>query len=398
MGVIFSPASEAEIAEAVHQALAQDTPLEITGGGTRRGLGRPVQAAGELSLARLSGIELYEPGALTLVARAGTPLSEIEAELARNNQRLAFEPMDHRPLYASEGAPTIGGVVAANISGPRRIQAGACRDFLLGVRFINGRGEVIRNGGRVMKNVTGLDLVKLMAGSHGTLGVLSEVSFKVLPDSERQATLEIPGLDIKEGVAALSKALGSPFEVTGAAYIPASDMASRTLIRVEGFDAQVTYRVEKLKELVAANADTAIIQGKAHEDLWKNIRDAAMFAGTDEVVWRLSVKPGDAPSLYRAILEEADARMLFDWGGGLIWVGVQDGQNAKAGLIRRLVRAHGGHATLMRGPAALRSSVSPFQPLPRPVARLSEEIRKRFDPAGIFNPGRMFTQGGQDAD
>ncbi|MEM7711725.1 MAG: FAD-binding protein, partial [Pseudomonadota bacterium] len=194
------PETEAELAEIVRGANA---PLSVRGGGTRH-----VPAAGEpLTVSGLTGITLYEPGALTLVARAGTPVAEVEAALAAEGQRLPFEPMDHRGLLGTEGAPTIGGAVAMNVSGPRRVQAGACRDSLIGVRFVDGEGTVVKNGGRVMKNVTGYDLVKLLAGSRGSLGVLTEVSFKVLPAAATQATLRLDGLKVADAVRAMAAGL-----------------------------------------------------------------------------------------------------------------------------------------------------------------------------------------------
>ena len=209
------PESEAELAEMI--AGAREA-FHIRGGGTRAiGVTTAPQV---LETGGLAGITLYEPGALTLVARAGTPLGEIEAALAAEGQRLAFEPMDHRGLLGTQGAPTIGGVVAANVSGPRRVQAGACRDFMLGVRFVDGTGTVVKNGGRVMKNVTGYDLVKLISGSWGTLGVLTEVSLKVLPQPETAACVMIDGLSEAEAQEVMSRAITSPFEITGASHAP----------------------------------------------------------------------------------------------------------------------------------------------------------------------------------
>ena len=370
---VVRPATEAELAEAVRVSTG---PLRILGGGTRP-VGRSV-AGQALSTAGLRGVELYEPGALTLVVRAGTPLAEVEALLARERQRLPFEPMDHRPLLGTEGQPTIGAVAAANVSGPRRVQVGAARDFMLGVRFVDGTGTVVRNGGRVMKNVTGYDLVKLMAGSWGTLGVLTEVAFKVLPAPETAATLTVAGLDVGRAVEAMSAALGSPFEVTGAAHEPGRG----TMIRIEGFDASVTYRAERLVALLEPFGDVAVERDpKAVAEAWRGIRDASTFAGTAEDVWRISVRPSAAPEVARRL---GDARLLLDWGGGLIWAGVAPGTDVRAALS-----GVGGHATLIRADAATRGRLGAFPPQAAPVAALSAGLRRRFDPRGILNPGLM---------
>ncbi len=283
------PKTEAELAEIVS---ATEDPLRIQGGGTRD-IGAPMGGV-TLSVAGLSGVTLYEPGALTLVARAGTPLSEIETMLAAEGQRLAFEPLDYRALLGREGVPTIGGVMATNSSGPRRIQAGAARDFCLGVRFVDGRGQRLKNGGRVMKNVTGYDLVKLMCGSWGTLGVLSEVSLKVLAIPETEVTLVGRGLKDDAAIARLSAALGSPFDVTGAAHI-----GGETRVRIEGLSASVTYRAAALQAEILRGFD--LIEGEASAGLWKELRDVTPFANTPGAVWRISVKPSDGPVLVAAL-------------------------------------------------------------------------------------------------
>ena len=277
------PQTEAELAELIRDA---QSPLSVCGGGTRG-----IAVAGTpLGTSALNGITLYEPGAMTVVARAGTPVAEIEAALALENQRLAFEPMDHRALLGTSGEPTIGGVMAANISGPRRISVGAARDFLLGVRYVDGMGSIVKNGGRVMKNVTGYDLVKLMAGAHGTLGVLSEVSLKVLPCPETSATLILHGLTDAQAVAALAKALGSPFEVSAAVHDPAK---AETMLRVEGFEQSVSYRVAQLQTLLGG--ETTVEQDSTAR--WAAWRDVSGFAEAGEDIWRISCKPSDAPAL-----------------------------------------------------------------------------------------------------
>ena len=373
----MQPASEGELAEAVRGAKG---PLAVRGGGTR-GLGRAV--AGEaLSVTGLSGVVLYEPAALTLVVRAGTPVAEVEMLLAAEGQRLPFEPMDARGLMGTGGVPTIGGVVAANASGPRRVQAGACRDSLIGVRFVDGTGAVVKNGGRVMKNVTGYDLCKLMAGSFGTLGVLTEVAFKLLPAPAAAATLTLSGLDDVRAVRAMAAALTSPFEVSGAAHAPGQG----TWLRLEGFEEQVAYRAERLAERLAPFGAVAVERDAgavtAH---WAGLRDVAAFHGRPGDVWRLSVKPSDAPGIVaRACAEACAEAVQYDWGGGLVWLIVPEGTDLRATLGRIA-----GHATLWRASPETRGRILPFAPEPGPVAALSAALRARFDPRGILNPGLM---------
>ncbi len=367
---VLTPADEGELAEAIRGARGG---LRILGGGTR-GAGA---AGAALSVAGITGVTLHEPGALTLIARAGTPLADVEAALAAEGQRLPFEPMDHRALLGTDGAPTIGGVVAANVSGPRRIQAGACRDSLIGVRFVDGTGTAISNGGRVMKNVTGYDLVKLMAGSRGTLGVLTELSFKVLPAPETEATLILDGLAHAEGVAALSAALATPCEVSGAAH-----RAGRTLLRIEGFTDSVAYRAGRLRTALARFGDAKLEDDPARSaELWRAVRDVKDFAERPGDVWRVSVKPTDGPAIAaRAAAEE----VLFDWGGGLIWLLVPPGTDLRARL-----GDFRGHATLVRADAATHARLGTFHPEPAPLAAIAAGLRAKFDPRGVLNPGLM---------
>lgn len=372
----MTPETEQELAEMVKGAAG---PLRITGGGTRD-IGAPV--VGEaLSTSALSGITLYEPGALTMVAQAGTPVAQIEAALDAENQRLAFEPMDHRILLGTSGAPTIGGILAGNVSGPRRIAVGACRDHALGVRFVDGAGTIIKNGGRVMKNVTGYDLVKLMAGSFGTLGVLSEVSLKVLPKPEHEATLVLHGLDVARAVAAMSDALGSPYEVTGAAYVPRDD-AYVVMLRLEGFERSVGYRLAALKDTLAAFGEISKIDGAESVAAWRTIRDVAGFAEIGGDVWRLSVKPSDAAGVVTRL--GGDCAVMLDWGGGLIWALAPAGTD-----LRARIGTWGGHATLIRASLETRAALQVFQPENPTVTALSQGLRAKFDPRGILNNGLM---------
>ncbi len=379
-----SPDSEAEVAHLVKEACDAKRPLKLVGGGTKAGFGRPINTSGTLDLGRLSGISLYEPGALTIIAQAGTPLADVEAALAAEGQRLPFEPMGYNTVFGTSGTPTIGGTVAINNSGPRRIQAGACRDSLIGVRFVSGEGEIIKNGGRVMKNVTGLDLVKLMCGAHGTLGVLTEVAFKVLPANAREATLLFEGSSVESAVGLMSKALCSPFEVTGAVHFPQA--GGQTALRVEGFEGQVDYKLEQLRALLAT--DSTVLEGVAHDALWQRARSLEDFAGTAPL-WRISVKPSNGPEVVAALEAHCDAKVMMDWGGGLIWAEVADETQAAAEIVREAVGRLGGHATLVRESDALRGSVPVFQPQPARLAEISEDLRRRFDPAGVLNPGLM---------
>jgi glycolate oxidase FAD binding subunit len=364
------PGSEAELADMVRAARG---PLRIIGGGTRSALGKPVP--GEvLETSGLSGITLYDPGALTLVANAGTPLAEVEAALATENQRLPFEPMDMRPLLGTEGAPSVGGMVAANASGPRRVIVGACRDSLIGVRFVDGQGRIVKNGGRVMKNVTGYDLVKLMAGSWGTLGVLTECSFKLLPVPAAQATLIGAPANPADAVALMSAALGTPFEVNAAVR----DVDGRVCLRLEGFAQQVAYRTRSLID--ALGGDWQVLEAEDSAALWRNIRDVTAFADKAGDVWRVSVKPSDAPALVAKIA----APVQMDWAGGLIWALVPEGCDLRARL-----GPIAGHATLIRGSEATRAALPVFHPEPAPIAALAAGLRAKFDPRGVMNPGLM---------
>jgi glycolate oxidase FAD binding subunit len=373
----LQPATEDDVAEIVRDAAARRAPLAIRGGGTR-GIGHDV--AGEpLSTAGLTGITLYEPGALTLVVRAGTPLPEIEAALAAEGQRLAFEPWDARRLTGANGVPTIGGVAATNASGPRRIQAGACRDALLGVRFVDGTGAVVKNGGRVMKNVTGLDLVKLMAGSHGTLGIITELSLKVLPRPEATATVVLDGLDAAAAGRAMTAALATPYDVTGAAHVPRGlGDAPVTLLRIEGTETSVPRRAAALAAALADHGTARVMDGPGE---WEWLRDAAGFSGRDGAVWRVSVKPSDGPRLGAAL---APADLIYDWAGGLVWALAPEDVD-----LRTAMAGIPGHATLIRASTAARDRWGVFHPEPAPVAAIAAGLRARFDPAGILNPGRM---------
>lgn len=388
----YEPGDEADLVATVSAAVEARAPLAIEGTGTLRGLGRPIQVAAALSTAKLTGITLYEPAELVISARAGTPLAEVEAALAAKRQRLAFEPPDWRALYGAPGRPTVGGVAAANLSGPRRIMAGAARDGMIGIRAVTGRGEVVKNGGRVMKNVTGYDLVKFLAGSYGTLAVLSEVTFKVQPMPEIEVTLAIDGLDDRRAVAALSSALGSPYGVTGAAHVPAAGgEGARTFLRLDGFAASVDYRLGRLADHLARFGTVSRIDSEASAAVWSAIRDLSALAAPGDIpVWRVSVSPGRGPDVAEAARQAFPCRILYDWGGGLVWIAGGAGPDAGAAIIRDAARACGGYATLMRAPEPVRAGAEIFDPPAAALMALTRRLKETFDPAGILNPGRMY--------
>lgn len=389
-----SPGTEEAIAAVIAQAHAAREPILVEGHGSKRAMLRPVQAARTLSTRNYAGVTLHAPTELILSARSGTPIAEIAATLAEGGQQIIAEPPDLSALLGGGGA-TLGGVVAANLSGPRRVAWGAMRDHVMGMRFVNGSGEVLRSGGRVLKNVTGLDLCKLLAGSQGTLGVITEITLKVLPAAERAGTLVLPGLDARRAVAALAAALGSPFGVSGAAFLP-EDAAARApelsgfaggvaLARLEDFAPNVAYRLAKLR----AELGGEMLDDAASRALWRRIRDAEVLqAAPDDAVWRVSVRPSAGPEA-AAALEEAGARLFLDWGGGLIWA-AGPATAAMHGAVERAARGHRGTWMVMRAPESLRAAVNVVPPEGAALARMTRRVKAALDPAGILNPGRLY--------
>jgi glycolate oxidase FAD binding subunit len=397
----YTPTTAAEVLATVAWAAAEESPLEILGHGSKRGIGRPLQTEHTLDLSRLPGVTLYEPAELVLSAKAGTPLAEIERLLAENGQQLAFEPIDYGPLLGGEPKKgTIGGVLATNLSGPRRLKAGAARDHILGISAVSGRGEAFKSGGRVVKNVTGYDLSKLMANSWGTLAVFTDVTFKVLPSAETEVTLAIRGLLDDHAAAAMALALGSSAEVSSAAHLPervaarvaggslGSDAA--TLLRVEGFGPSVAYRIAALKDRLKHAGPLEEISGETSLNIWRDVRDCAPFAdGLEKPVWRVSMAPAQGHQMVLALRMQAAVSVFYDWQGGLIWLRMEE-DDPEAALLRGLLRKHGGgHATLVRAAPSHRAAVPVFEPQAPHLAALSARLKAEFDPKNILNPGRM---------
>jgi glycolate oxidase FAD binding subunit len=382
---------ESDVVEAVRVARLEGVKLDIVGGGTRAGLGRPREDRHRLSSAAMTGIVFYAPAEMTLCAKAGTRIEAIEAAIAEHGQMLPFEPMRPRPLWDCGDEPTLGGMVATNLSGPRRPSAGAVRDGVLGLRLVNGLAETIRCGGRVTKNVTGLDLTKLNCGAYGTLGVLTEATIKLAPKPEAEGTLVIRELGHSKAIEAMTRALGSPFGVSGAAWL-ASGMGrefSRTLLRLEGFADSVDYRARRLASLIGEFGEIAALTGEESAALWRSVRDAEFIAEPrDRAVWRASLAPSRAAQFVAGLGEMALAH-AYDWGGGLVWVATACSESAAA-AIRRAVSSASGHATLMRAPDALRATVEVFEPPSALGLRLSRGLKQSFDPDGVLNFGRMY--------
>jgi glycolate oxidase FAD binding subunit len=399
----FSPQNTAQIADVVSWAVSQAKPLEVMGHGSKRDVGRASQYAASLDTAGLVGITLYEPEELVLSARAGTPLADILKALGEQGQELAFEPPDLS--VALGGAPdpgTIGGAIASNFAGPRRIKAGAARDHFLGVTAVSGRGEIFKSGGRVVKNVTGYDLCKVLAGSWGTLAVIADVTVKVLPAAETQASVLLSDLEPSAAVRAMCAAMQGICEVSGAAHMPVEAAkrsgvaavggagAAVTALRVEGIEASVRYRCAMLVEQMSAHGAVAVLGDEASRALWRELRDVALLeVRPDRVLWRLSVPPASGAGVHAHISERRDARALFDWSGGLVWIDTGADGDGGAALMRAAIAPCGGHATLIRAGDALRATVPVFQPASAGLEALSRRLKQGFDPSGILNPGRM---------
>jgi glycolate oxidase FAD binding subunit len=402
MSDYHKPSSLKDIEATVQWAIDVGKALEVIGHGSKRAMGRAAQYDATVDLSSLSGVLFYEPQELILSAKAGTPVAEITALLAVKGQELAFEPMDYGPLLGGPpGRGTIGGIVAANISGPRRIRAGAARDHLLGVVAVSGRGESFKSGGRVVKNVTGFDLCKLLAGSWGTLGILAEVTLKVLPLAPSEATLAVLGLSDAEAAGAMAAAMATPLGISGAAHLPdyvasrfdgLSEAEATTVFRVDGYASSINDCMDGLRRAVRPLGTTVSLDRATSRRLWRAIRDVQPFWADgpcgDRPLWRVSAPPIRGHEIAAKI---SPAAMLFyDWAGGLIWIAPPVTQDCSAGEIRRAVAAAGGHATLVRASPAARASLDPFQPESAALAALTKRVKDNFDPKGVLNPGRMW--------
>ena len=400
---IERPVDERELSGLVAEAARTRWPLEIVGAGSKRRAGRPMDVSGLLTTRNLRGITLSEPSEQVISARAGTLMSVLDAELAKHNQMLAAEPVDLGPMLGEPaGQATVGGMVATNVSGARRIQRGAVRDHLLGIRCVNGRGEIVKWGGRVMKNVTGYDLCRTLAGSWGTLGIFTELTLRAIPKAEETRTLILLGQPDAIAIEVLCQAMSTPFEVSGAFHIQAS-LAKKlrlpgvaeagttlTALRIENFSPAVAYRAQRLKDLFVPFGELLELDHFRSLSFWEELRQLSFLQGSTTPVWRISTAPKMGPRLVESISRYRACQAAYDWSGGLIWLEVTDSGDAGADDIRRVVATLGGHATLIRAEPNVRKIVDVFPPLEAAVQRLSDGVKKSFDPLNILNPGRMY--------
>jgi glycolate oxidase FAD binding subunit len=389
--------STQDIVDIVRSHAEAHRPLAIEGSGSKSGLGRPADAETLLSVRGLSGITSYQPDELVLTAWSGTPMREIWDALAEKRQQLAFEPAASALYGSGNEAGTIGGVLATNLSGPRRPSAGAARDHFLGFSAVNGLGEEFKAGGKVVKNVTGYDLPKLLAGSMGTLAVLLEVTVKVLPAPEKQRTVIVPVPDVATGHYCLTAQLQEAFEIDGAAFLPAAVAARSSVdlvrapgsalaaMRLTGSPVSVGDRCSALRAAVSLPSEE--LHSMRSQALWAEINEVApLLPAAASALWRLSVPPASGAKIATALGQGED--WLMDWGGGRLWIARQDASAEDAGIIRTVAATAGGHATLVRGPDVLRRAIDVF-PMEAPLALL-KRTKAAFDPHGILNPGRMY--------
>jgi glycolate dehydrogenase FAD-binding subunit len=397
-----------DVEQVVRAAIASEQPLEIIGHGSKRLIGQPMATNALLDLSALNAVTSYEPSELIITVQAGAPLADVQSLIDSKNQQFAFEPVDTAPLLGTASKATIGGMLGAGFAGPRRIKAGGARDHLLGAHGVSGFGDSFKAGGRVVKNVTGYDLCKLLAGSWGTLAVMTEVTLKVMPRPESERTVVLHGLDDLTANRAMTAALGSPFDVSGAAHVPKSALQrpvnglgkhgwpseALTVLRLEGILASVEHRAAALRGLLAPFGAGQIIEDDAASaGIWHSVRDVMPFATSGAMgawpVWRIVCPPAAGGALGHRLSQETGGDVLYDWGGGLIWAALPPKPDAQALTVRQHVNALGGHATLVRASDELRRKVDVFHPQPAGLAALSERVRQSFDPKSILNRGRM---------
>jgi glycolate oxidase FAD binding subunit len=396
-----------DVEQVVRAAVAGEQPLEIIGHGSKRLIGQPMATNALLDLSALNAVTAYEPNELIITVQAGAPLADVQSLIDSKNQQFAFEPINTAALLGMPNNGTIGGMIGAGLAGPRRIKAGGARDHLLGAHAVSGFGDSFKAGGRVVKNVTGYDLCKLLAGSWGTLAVMTEVTLKVMPRPESERTVVLRGLDDVTANRAMTAALGSAFDVSGAAHVPTSALRSEvsglaelgsplaavTLLRLEGITASAAHRAAALAKALAPFGAAEILQDAASAAVWGSVREVQPFAADGALgawpVWRIVCPPAAGGALGQALARDTGGDVIYDWGGGLIWAALPPRPDAQAALVRPRANAVGGHAMLLRASEEVRRNVDVFHPQQGGLADLSERVRHSFDPKHILNRGRM---------
>lgn len=378
MADAIRPDSADALAAIVAEAARDGTRLRLRGGGSKDAVGAPTPAARIVDMRGFFGVVDYDPPELVLTVKAGTPLAEVQALVADKGQMLAFDPFDHGAILGGAvGEATIGGIVAAGVAGPTRVSRGAARDHLLGFVGVSGRGERFVAGAKVVKNVTGYDLPKLITGSWGRLAAITELTLKVLPAPRVRLTLGIAGLDPAAAISAMARAMGSAAEVSAAAHLQDWDGAPLTAIRLDGFPSSVEARAAILTRLVDGIVPLADEEATR---LWPVITTAAPLPASVPL-WRIIAPAAQMPKVMAVV----HGAWLLDWAGGLLWMASADDPQA----IRAAAMQAGGHAMLVRADAEMRAVVPALHPQPKALAALEERVRRAFDPAGVFETGRF---------
>ena len=398
----FKPSSREEIAEIIKNCYKKSIPLEINGTKSKNKIGRNFQSEKTLDLSGYSGIIEYKPEELYIKVKAGTPLKEILEAIDKNNQQLAFEPIDFGFLFEGKSnGGTIGGAIACNFAGPRRFKVGSARDHVLGFQGINGKGEIIKSGGTVVKNVTGYDLCKLVSGSYGTLTVLTELSIKVLPKSESSKTLIINNPHLKKAMEYLGTALSSSTDPSGGVFYPErfennfvfNDLTHKgalTAIRIEGPTNSVDQRISRLvKELSLLENEYSVLDNFQTDLFWSKTRNLEVFSNLKNNLLRVIVPVSETLNVIQK-LKKYEINYFLDWGGNLIWLELEQISLKILREIKEITKEHSGYFTIIKLEDDLKASADIFTIDPIKY-KISEKIKKSFDPKRIFNPGKMYS-------
>ena len=404
------PHTEKEVSNFIKKFYKSSLPIELIGSGSKRKIGKPLHCSKTLSLSKLSGIIKYLPEELYIKVKACTSIKEIEDELKKNKQQLAFEPIDFGNfLNGKSDFGTAAGQVSCNISGPRRFKVGSVRDHVLGFRGVNGKGEIIKSGGTVVKNVTGYDLSKLICGSYGTLVALTEITFKVLPAPEESKTLIIHGQKVESAIDFLDKAISSSNDVSGAIFLPGESKitgcmmdiektfklndlkykSSFTAIRIEGSKNSVDQRIQNLvKELKVINFKISILEVYQSEIFWNKVKSLEFLSSSKNSILRIAIPPSECVKLVYQFSNRY--KYYLDWGGALIWVEAYELSEEMFDSIRKKVVKLGGYVTMIKNSDYLPYVEDVFT-ISRDRFNISQNIKKSFDPKRILNPGKMYT-------